>query len=59
MLPQMGFHTVTGRISLPNPASLALHRRMGFEQVGHFPEVGFKFGRWVDVVDVQRRVEVP
>jgi phosphinothricin acetyltransferase len=42
-------HVVLGGISLPNAASVALHEKFGFEKVAHFPEVGFKFGRWIDV----------
>jgi len=37
-----------------NAASIALHRRLGFESVGTFKSVGFKFGRWVDTVLMQR-----
>lgn len=35
-------------------ASIALHRAAGFEMVGAFEDVGFKFDRWVDVVLMQR-----
>lgn len=42
-------HAVIGGISLPNAASVALHEKFGFEKVAHFPQVGFKCGRWVDV----------
>ena len=42
-------HTVIGGIALPNPASVALHERLGFEQVAQFKQVGFKQDRWVDV----------
>lgn len=42
-------HAVIGGISLPNPASVALHEKLGMKKVAHFPEVGFKLGRWVDV----------
>ncbi|MEK6806146.1 MAG: arsinothricin resistance N-acetyltransferase ArsN1 family B [Pseudomonadota bacterium] len=42
-------HAVIGGIALPNEASVKLHERLGFKKVAHFPEVGFKFGRWVDV----------
>jgi phosphinothricin acetyltransferase len=37
-----------------NAASIALHRRYGFELVGTFTAVGFKLGRWVDTVLMQR-----
>lgn len=37
-----------------NAGSIALHRRMGFEMTGTFRSVGFKFGRWVDSVLMQR-----
>lgn len=33
----------------PNEASVALHEKFGLRRVAYFPEVGFKFGRWVDV----------
>jgi phosphinothricin acetyltransferase len=36
-------------ITLPNDASVGLHRAMGFEPVGLYPRVGFKLGRWHDV----------
>lgn len=44
-----GFHTVISGISLPNPASVALCENFGFEKVAHFSEVGYKFGKWIDV----------
>lgn len=37
-----------------NAASLALHRRLGFRHVGTLEAVGYKFGRWVDTVVMQR-----
>ena len=49
-----GFHTVIARISGGNEASIALHRACGFELVGVEREVGRKFGRWLDVVEMQR-----
>ena len=48
-LRSRGFHTALALIALPNPASVALHERFGFRQVGQLPEVGWKFGAWVDV----------
>lgn len=42
-------HCVIAGIALPNPASIALFEKIGFEKVAHFKEVGYKLGRWVDV----------
>ncbi len=44
-----GLHCAIGGIALPNPASIALHEKLGFVPIGRFRQVGFKFGRWVDV----------
>lgn len=44
-----GFHAVLAGIALPNEASVRLHEKLGFRKVAHFPEVGFKLGRWIDV----------
>ena len=43
------FHSTVGGIALPNPASVALHEKLGFRKIAHFAEVGRKFDRWVDV----------
>jgi L-amino acid N-acyltransferase YncA len=48
-LRQRSFHAVIGGIALPNEASIALHERLGFRKVAHFEQVGWKFGRWIDV----------
>jgi L-amino acid N-acyltransferase YncA len=42
-------HAVIGGIALPNETSIRLHEKFGFEKVAHFKEVGFKFGKWIDV----------
>jgi L-amino acid N-acyltransferase YncA len=42
-------HSVIGAIALPNPASVALHEKLGFLPLGKFSDVGYKLGRWVDV----------
>ena len=44
-----GYRSVVGGITLPNPASVALHEGLGFRTVGAFKAAGFKFGRWHDV----------
>ena len=43
------FHCAVAGIALPNPASIALHERFGFEKVAEFQSVGYKFGDWIDV----------
>jgi len=43
-----GVHLVVAVIALPNDASVALHRALGFTSVGVLHEVGRKFGRWID-----------
>jgi L-amino acid N-acyltransferase YncA len=42
-------HAVVGCIALPNPGSVALHEKCGFEKVAHFAQVGRKFDQWIDV----------
>ncbi|WP_280535601.1 GNAT family N-acetyltransferase [Halopenitus sp. POP-27] len=49
ILRAQGFVSVYAVTTLPNPASVALHERFGFEPVGTFPAVGFKHGDWHDV----------
>ncbi len=49
-----GFHSVMARIVGGHEASISLHASMGFELVGTEREVGRKFGRWLDVVVMQR-----
>jgi L-amino acid N-acyltransferase len=41
---------IIAAIDASNDASIRLHQRFHFEHVGHFKQVGFKFGRWLDVV---------
>ena len=49
-----GFHTMIGRIVGGHASSIALHRRCGFAEIGVEREVGRKFGKWLDVVLMQR-----
>ena len=51
-----GFHAVIGRIVDGHQASIRLHRACGFELVGVEKEVGRKFGRWLDVVVMERLI---
>jgi phosphinothricin acetyltransferase len=56
LLARQGFHTACAGITLPNPASVALHEAVGFTQVGVYRQIGFKAGAWHDVSWWQRRL---
>jgi L-amino acid N-acyltransferase len=47
-------HAMVAGIDAANEASLRLHARFGFEKVGHFRQVGWKFQRWLDLVFLER-----
>lgn len=46
LLKAQGVHEVYGVVASPNPASDALHRRLGFAKLGSLPNCGYKLGRW-------------
>ena len=46
---EMNIHAVIAGISADNQVSVNLHRSFGFEEVANFKEVGYKFGRWLDL----------
>lgn len=52
-----GFHALMARVVAGHEASITLHASAGFEIVGHEREVGRKFGRWLDVVIMERLLE--
>ena len=54
VLTAQQFANAFAGIALPNDASLALHRELGFEEVGRYRNVGFKDGAWRDTVWLQR-----
>lgn len=56
---RQGMHVMLGAVDAANEASLRFHERLGFERVAHFREVGRKFGRWLDLVFVQRLLAAP
>jgi phosphinothricin acetyltransferase len=49
LLTAQGYASAYGVVTLPNPPSVAFHERLGFERVGRFDDVGYKFGAWHDV----------
>lgn len=46
---KIGFHAIISGITGGNEASVKLHEKFGFQFVGCFKEVGFKFNEWQDV----------
>lgn len=53
----MGKHVMVAGIEAGNTASIRLHETLGFEQVGLLPQVGTKFGRWLDLAFLQLRLD--
>ena len=51
-----GFLIALAGMTLPNPGSEGLHRSLGFEPVGTWSRIGWKFGAWHDVLWMQRRL---
>jgi L-amino acid N-acyltransferase YncA len=49
LLKRQGFYVLCAGVTLPNPASVALHESLGFVPVGVYKKIGFKHGRWHDV----------
>ncbi|WP_328606832.1 GNAT family N-acetyltransferase [Amycolatopsis sp. NBC_00345] len=63
-LVERGFRTAVAGMTLPNDASVGLHRALGFEPIGTYRRIGWKHGAWRDVAWAQRdlvppTVEVP
>ena len=52
----MGKHVMIAGIESANTASIALHASLGFCEVARMPEVGCKFGRWLDLVLMQKQL---
>jgi L-amino acid N-acyltransferase len=52
-------HVMIGGIDAANNASIRFHERLGFDRVASFREVGHKFGRWLDLIFMQRFLDPP
>lgn len=52
-------HVLVGCIDATNSASISLHERLGFSHSGTLPQIGFKFGRWLDAAFYQLILETP
>ena len=51
---RMHKHVMIAGVDAQNSPSIRFHQRLGFEPVAHFREVGFKFGRWLDLMFLQK-----
>jgi len=58
-LAALGYFQAFAGIALPNAASVALHKAVGFEHIGIYRKVGFKLGAWHDVGWWQRELRSP
>ena len=56
LLQKQGVRNVYGIVTLPNPASEALHRHFGFRTVGAYTRSGYKNGRWLDVGIFEKQI---
>jgi phosphinothricin acetyltransferase len=54
-----GKHVMVGGVDADNEPSLRFHERLGFTRAARLHDVGFKFGRWLDLVFVQRILDGP
>ncbi len=56
---KLEMHTIVASIDAMNESSLRLHKSFGFEEVAHFKQVGYKFGRWLDLKFLQLMLKGP
>jgi len=49
-------HSIMGGVDADNLAGIKFHKKLGFEEVGHLKEVGYKFNRWLDLKFFQLRL---
>lgn len=56
---EQNYHALIGGIDAANAVSIQLHRSLGFQHVGTLSQVGFKFGRWLDLAFYQLLLETP
>jgi len=54
ILVLQGYRSIYAGITLPNPASLELHKAMGFREVGIYHDVGYKLGKWHNTIWLER-----
>ena len=54
-----GLHAMIAAVDGTNTASIRFHERLGFREVARMPQVGTKFGRWLDLVLLQKLLDGP
>jgi phosphinothricin acetyltransferase len=54
---QSGKHSMVAAIDGANEASIRFHERLGFVEVARMPEIGAKFGRWLDLILLELRLD--
>jgi len=54
-----GLHTLVAAVDGANEGSIRFHEHLGFVETARMPQIGFKFGRWLDLVMLQRVVDEP
>lgn len=54
---ECGKHVMIGGVDAANAAAIRFHEHLGFTRTAQLHEVGYKFGRWLDLVFLQRRVD--
>lgn len=57
ILADMHICSLNACITWPNPASVAFHEKMGFHKAAHFEKCGYKFGRWIDMIWMQKNTD--
>ena len=58
-LVSLGHYRAYAGIALPNETCVALHESVGFEPIGVYKDVGYKFGAWCDVSWWQKQIQEP
>ena len=56
---EQSYHVLIGGIDSQNAVSIRLHKRFGFQHAGTLRQVGFKFGRWLDLEFYQLLLDTP
>lgn len=57
ILRLQGYHTVYAVVTGANTDSLAFHEALGYRQFAHFPDCGFKFGKWYGIIWLEKRLK--